>query len=149
MTSGPLGWFSFGDFEDLFKGGEKLREETNVFKILARKESTLGLIRDAYRAFKLSSFRYFDSCSWVIIIFNDKEIDNALLLNNQDLCPECGVAFDGFLEVGESLEEERNMVGNHQTNIKVGEVNYHSSQPWPEMCSHLFSNTFDLTDVGH
>ncbi|KAL8208737.1 hypothetical protein R6Q57_008149 [Mikania cordata] len=43
----------------------KLREETIVSKILARKESTLGLIRDAYRAFKLSSFRSFDSCSWV------------------------------------------------------------------------------------
>lgn len=37
----------------------------------------------------------------------------------------------GFVEPGESLEDAVRREVTEETNIKVGEVRYHSSQPWP------------------
>ena len=37
----------------------------------------------------------------------------------------------GFVEPGESLEDSVRREVYEETNIRVGEVSYHSSQPWP------------------
>jgi NAD+ diphosphatase len=37
----------------------------------------------------------------------------------------------GFVEPGESLEDAVRREVLEETNIKVGDVRYHSSQPWP------------------
>jgi NAD+ diphosphatase len=54
------------------------------------------------------------------------------LLGRQDGWPE-GVysTIAGFVEPGESLEDAVRREAYEETNIRVGEVTYHSSQPWP------------------
>jgi NAD+ diphosphatase len=37
----------------------------------------------------------------------------------------------GFVEPGESLEEAVRREVAEETNVRVGQVRYHSSQPWP------------------
>ena len=40
-------------------------------------------------------------------------------------------ALAGFIEPGEDIEHAVRREVLEETNIKVGEVKYHSSQPWP------------------
>lgn len=64
----------------------------------------------------------------IVLIAND----NRCLLGRQASWPE-GLysTIAGFVEPGESLEDAVRREVYEETNIRVGEVSYHSSQPWP------------------
>lgn len=47
----------------------------------------------------------------------------------------------GFVEPGESLEDAVRREVEEETNIRVGAVSYHSSQPWPFPCSIMLGFT--------
>lgn len=47
----------------------------------------------------------------------------------------------GFVEPGESLEEAVAREALEETGVEVGEVQYHSSQPWPFPCSIMLGFT--------
>jgi len=54
------------------------------------------------------------------------------LLGRQDTWPEDRYStIAGFVEPGESLEDAVRREVQEETNINVGDVHYHSSQPWP------------------
>ncbi|NIA28009.1 MAG: NAD(+) diphosphatase [Desulfobulbaceae bacterium] len=54
------------------------------------------------------------------------------LLGRQDSWPESVYStIAGFVEPGESIEDAVRREVYEETNIRVGEVTYHSSQPWP------------------
>ena len=54
------------------------------------------------------------------------------LLGRQTTWPEGRYStIAGFVEPGESLEDAVRREVAEETNIEVGEVDYHSSQPWP------------------
>ncbi|KAK1434697.1 hypothetical protein QVD17_00446 [Tagetes erecta] len=67
----------------------------------------------------------------VIMLVIDKENDRALLSRQSRFVPRMWSCLAGFLEPGESLEEAVRRETWEETGIKVGEVAYHSSQPWP------------------
>nr|GMC65245.1 nudix hydrolase 19, chloroplastic [Ipomoea batatas] len=64
-------------------------------------------------------------------IFIDKENDRALLSRQSRFVPRMWSCLAGFMEPGESLEEAVRRETREETGIEVGEVVYHSSQPWP------------------
>jgi len=54
------------------------------------------------------------------------------LLGRQESWPEGRYStIAGFVEPGESLEDGVRREVYEETNIRVGKVSYHSSQPWP------------------
>jgi NAD+ diphosphatase len=58
--------------------------------------------------------------------------ENRCLLGRQEHWPEGRYStIAGFVEPGESLEDAVRREVQEETNIEVGEVRYHSSQPWP------------------
>ncbi|KAL8040640.1 hypothetical protein ABFX02_10G111100 [Erythranthe guttata] len=67
----------------------------------------------------------------VIMLVIDKENDRALLGRQSRFVPRMWSCLAGFIEPGESLEEAVRRETWEETGIEVGEVVYHSSQPWP------------------
>ncbi|KAI3924703.1 hypothetical protein MKX01_011413 [Papaver californicum] len=67
----------------------------------------------------------------VIMLVIDKENDRALLSRQSRFVPRMWSCLAGFIEPGESLEEAVRRETWEETGIEVGEVIYHSSQPWP------------------
>ncbi|KAJ1435185.1 Zinc ribbon, NADH pyrophosphatase, partial [Sesbania bispinosa] len=67
----------------------------------------------------------------VIMLVIDRENDRALLSKQSRFVPRMWSCLAGFIEPGESLEEAVRRETWEETGIEVGEVVYHSSQPWP------------------
>ncbi|XP_022755113.1 nudix hydrolase 19, chloroplastic-like [Durio zibethinus] len=67
----------------------------------------------------------------VIMLVIDRENDRALLSKQSRFVPRMWTCLAGFVEPGESLEEAVRRETYEETSIEVGEVVYHSSQPWP------------------
>ncbi|EHA8591387.1 nudix hydrolase 19, chloroplastic [Cocos nucifera] len=67
----------------------------------------------------------------VIMLVIDKANDRALLSRQSRFVPRMWSCLAGFIEPGESLEEAVRRETWEETGIEVGEVVYHSSQPWP------------------
>lgn len=67
----------------------------------------------------------------VIMLVIDRENDRALLSRQSRFVPRMWSCLAGFIEPGESLEEAVRRETYEETGIEVGEVIYHSSQPWP------------------
>ncbi|XP_068652908.1 nudix hydrolase 19, chloroplastic-like [Aristolochia californica] len=67
----------------------------------------------------------------VIMLVIDKENDRVLLSHQSRFVPRMWTCLAGFIEPGESLEEAVRRETLEETGIEVGEVVYHSSQPWP------------------
>lgn len=67
----------------------------------------------------------------VIMLVIDQENDRALLSKQSRFVPRMWSCLAGFIEPGESLEEAVRRETWEETGIEVGEVVYHSSQPWP------------------
>ncbi|KAJ7956657.1 Nudix hydrolase 19 chloroplastic [Quillaja saponaria] len=67
----------------------------------------------------------------VIMLVIDQENDRALLSRQSRFVPRMWSCLAGFIEPGESLEEAVRRETWEETGIEVGEVLYHSSQPWP------------------
>ncbi|XP_077211083.1 nudix hydrolase homolog 19 [Tasmannia lanceolata] len=67
----------------------------------------------------------------VIMLVIDKANDRALLSRQSRFVPRMWSCLAGFIEPGESLEEAVRRETWEETGIEVGEVIYHSSQPWP------------------
>ncbi|KAG0495994.1 hypothetical protein HPP92_000609 [Vanilla planifolia] len=67
----------------------------------------------------------------VIMLVIDKENDRALLSRQSRFVPRMWSCLAGFIEPGESLEEAVRRETWEETGIEVGQVVYHSSQPWP------------------
>ncbi|KAK8660134.1 hypothetical protein V6N13_051068 [Hibiscus sabdariffa] len=67
----------------------------------------------------------------VIMLVIDRENDRALLGRQPRFPPRMWSCLAGFIEPGESLEEAVRREAYEETGIEVGEVVYHSSQPWP------------------
>uniref|UniRef100_A0A1J3K5I8 NAD(+) diphosphatase n=1 Tax=Noccaea caerulescens TaxID=107243 RepID=A0A1J3K5I8_NOCCA len=67
----------------------------------------------------------------VIMLVIDRENDRALLSRQSRYVPRMWSCLAGFIEPGESLEEAVKRETWEETGIEVGEVVYHSSQPWP------------------
>ncbi|KAJ0261238.1 Nudix hydrolase 19 [Hirschfeldia incana] len=67
----------------------------------------------------------------VIMLVIDKENDRALLSRQARYVPRMWSCLAGFIEPGESLEEAVRRETWEETGIEVGDVVYHSSQPWP------------------
>ncbi|XP_051132236.1 nudix hydrolase 19, chloroplastic [Andrographis paniculata] len=67
----------------------------------------------------------------VIMLVIDKENDRVLLNRQSRFVPRMWSCLAGFIEPGESLEEAVRRETWEETGIEVGEVVYHSSQPWP------------------
>jgi len=64
----------------------------------------------------------------IVLVSNDQQC----LLGRQADWPEGRYStIAGFVEPGESLEDAVRREVAEETNIEVGEVHYHSSQPWP------------------
>lgn len=65
----------------------------------------------------------------IIVLVSDRE---RCLLGRQTSWPEGRYStIAGFVEPGESLEDAVRRETYEETNIHVGKVSYHSSQPWP------------------
>ncbi|CAH8361979.1 unnamed protein product [Eruca vesicaria subsp. sativa] len=67
----------------------------------------------------------------VIMLVIDRENDRALLSRQARFVPRMWSCLAGFIEPGESLEEVVRRETWEETGIEVGEIVYHSSQPWP------------------
>ncbi|KAK2966285.1 hypothetical protein RJ640_018096, partial [Escallonia rubra] len=67
----------------------------------------------------------------VIMLVIDREKDRVLLSRQSRFVPRMWSCLAGFIEPGESLEEAVRRETWEETGIEVGEVIYHSSQPWP------------------
>lgn len=67
----------------------------------------------------------------VIMLVIDKANDRALLSRQTRFVPRMWSCLAGFIEPGESLEEAVRRETLEEVGIEVGEVIYHSSQPWP------------------
>ncbi|XP_028801582.1 nudix hydrolase 19, chloroplastic-like [Neltuma alba] len=67
----------------------------------------------------------------VIMLVIDRENDCILLGRKSSFVPRMWSCLAGFIEPGESLEEAVRRETWEETGIEVGEVVYHSSQPWP------------------
>lgn len=67
---------------------------------------------------------------------------NQCLLGRQAVWPPSMYStLAGFVEPGESLESAVIREVGEETGIKIGEVRYHSSQPWPFPCSLMLGFT--------
>ncbi|CAN1787207.1 Nudix hydrolase 19, chloroplastic [Linum perenne] len=72
----------------------------------------------------------------VIMLVIDKENDRVLLSRQSRFVPRMWSCLAGFIEPGESLEEAVRRETFEEAGIEVGEVVYHSSQPWPDAKWH-------------
>ncbi|KAL2649457.1 hypothetical protein R1flu_017585 [Riccia fluitans] len=69
--------------------------------------------------------------SVVIMLVIDKERDRVILGRQSRFVPRMWSCLAGFIEPGESLEEAVRRETREEVGIDVGQVIYHSSQPWP------------------
>ncbi|CAA6660800.1 unnamed protein product [Spirodela intermedia] len=67
----------------------------------------------------------------IVLLVVDKRNDRALLSRRSRFVPRMWSCLAGFIEPGESLEEAVRRETWEVTGIEVGQVIYHSSQPWP------------------
>ncbi|XP_054793693.1 nudix hydrolase 19, chloroplastic-like [Prosopis cineraria] len=67
----------------------------------------------------------------VIMLVIDRENDSILLGRKSSFVPRMWSCLAGFIEPGESLEEAVRRETWEETGVEVGDVVYHSSQPWP------------------
>ncbi|XP_065848863.1 nudix hydrolase 19, chloroplastic [Euphorbia lathyris] len=67
----------------------------------------------------------------VIMLVIDGENDRVLLSRQSRFVPRMWSCLAGFIEPGESLEEAVRRETWEEAGIEVGDVVYHSSQPWP------------------
>ncbi|KAG0589356.1 hypothetical protein KC19_1G015600 [Ceratodon purpureus] len=67
----------------------------------------------------------------VIMLVIDKERDCAILGRQSRFIPRMWSCIAGFIEPGESLEEAVRRETREEVGLEVGEIVYHSSQPWP------------------
>ncbi|CAJ2634807.1 unnamed protein product [Trifolium pratense] len=67
----------------------------------------------------------------VIMLVIDRENDHVLLGTRPKFISQLWSCLSGFTEPGESLEEAVRRETWEESGIEVGEVVYHSSQPWP------------------
>lgn len=75
----------------------------------------------------------------IIVLVSD---GNECLLGRQSNWPEGRYStIAGFVEPGESLEDAVRREVQEETNIAVGDVHYHSSQPWPFPASLMLGFT--------
>ena len=78
----------------------------------------------------------------IVLVSNDEQC----LLGRQSNWPEDRYStIAGFVEPGESLEDAVRREVAEETNIEVGEVRYHSSQPWPFPSSLMLGFTAEAT----
>jgi NAD+ diphosphatase len=76
------------------------------------------------------------------------ENDDRCLLGRQENWPEGRYStIAGFVEPGESLEDAVRREVYEETNIRVGRVTYHSSQPWPFPSSLMLGFTAEATST--
>ena len=76
------------------------------------------------------------------------ENGDACLLGRQSIWPEGRYStIAGFVEPGESLEDAVRREVYEETNIRVGKISYHSSQPWPFPSSLMLGFTAEATSV--
>jgi NAD+ diphosphatase len=83
----------------------------------------------------------------IIVLVSDGD---RCLLGRQSTWPESRYStIAGFVEPGESLEDAVRREVAEETNIEVGEVHYHSSQPWPFPSSLMlgFSAIANSSDI--
>lgn len=90
----------------------------------------------------------------VIMLVIDKERDCVVLGRQSRFLPRMWSCLAGFIEPGESLEEAVRRETREEVGIEVGEIVYHSSQPWPVGPSSMscqlmvgffaFATTFDI-----
>ncbi|KAH7433082.1 hypothetical protein KP509_07G054300 [Ceratopteris richardii] len=90
----------------------------------------------------------------VIMLVIDKEKDLVVLGRQSRFAPRMWSCLAGFIEPGESLEEAVRRETREEVGIEVGEIVYHSSQPWPVGPSSMscqlmvgffaFATTFDI-----
>lgn len=90
----------------------------------------------------------------VIMLVIDKERDCVVLGRQSRFVPRMWSCLAGFIEPGESLEEAVRRETREEVGIEVGEILYHSSQPWPVGPSSMscqlmvgffaFATTFDI-----
>ena len=97
-----------------------------------------------------------DACAWqifprvdpaVIVLVSDGD---RALLGRQPHWPEGRYStIAGFVEPGESLEDAVRREVYEETNVRVGKVSYHSSQPWPFPSSLMlgFLAEAETTDI--
>lgn len=79
----------------------------------------------------------------IIVLVNDGE---RCLLGRQESWPEGRYStIAGFVEPGESLEDAVRREVYEETNIRVGRVTYHSSQPWPFPSSLMLGFTAEAS----
>ncbi len=68
----------------------------------------------------------------IVLVTRSENGDEYCLLGRQPAWPDgMRSAIAGFVEPGESLEQAVVREVREETNVTVGRVNYHSSQPWP------------------
>jgi len=79
----------------------------------------------------------------IIVLVEDGD---RCLLGRQQAWPEGRYStIAGFVEPGESLEDAVRREVYEETNIRVGKVTYHSSQPWPFPSSLMLGFTAEAT----
>ncbi|KAL3701477.1 hypothetical protein R1sor_019499 [Riccia sorocarpa] len=69
--------------------------------------------------------------SVVIMLVIDKERDRVILGRQSRFVPRMWSCLAGFIEPGESLEEAVRRETREEVGVDVGQIIYHSSQPWP------------------
>ncbi|XP_047182686.1 nudix hydrolase 19, chloroplastic-like [Vigna umbellata] len=74
----------------------------------------------------------------VIMLVIDRENDRALLAKRPMRLHRLYTCLSGFIEPGESLEEAVRRETWEETRVEVGEVVYHSSQPWPGISLNVY-----------
>jgi NAD+ diphosphatase len=69
----------------------------------------------------------------VIMVVQDKHTDRCLLGQSRGRLSRSGMfsALAGFMDQGEAIEEAVRREVGEEAGVEVGEVRYHSSQPWP------------------
>lgn len=81
----------------------------------------------------------------IIVLVEDGE---RCLLGRQQTWPDGRYStIAGFVEPGESLEDAVRREVYEETNIRVGKVTYHSSQPWPFPSSLMLGFTANATST--
>lgn len=81
----------------------------------------------------------------IIVLVSDRE---RCLLGRQSSWPEGRYStIAGFVEPGESLEDAVRREVIEETNVRIRDIQYHSSQPWPFPASLMLGFTADATSA--
>ncbi|KAJ6856907.1 nudix hydrolase 19 [Populus alba x Populus x berolinensis] len=154
-----LGWISLDDCKGLFSGSGDELSGDNMFYLGSRSEEDVvywaidvsgenSLVTDSVsKQFCFVELRtLMVATDWadervmsdlaiaghvVIMLVIDRENDRVLLGRQSRFVLRMWSCLAGFIEPGESLEEAVRRETWEETAIEVGEVKYHSSQPWP------------------